>query len=55
MNRSRFTTLLTSAFAAVAGTPAIAEQPPIRIGIVWSFTGGGTGTAQVFDDALALF
>ena len=54
MKRSRFAALLGST-AVVVPTLGRAQQPPIRIGIVYSFSGAGGTAGKDFDNALAVF
>jgi branched-chain amino acid transport system substrate-binding protein len=55
MKRYYFAIVLALAVLALGPGVASAQQAPIRIGIVYSFSGGGGVAGKEFDDALAVF
>ena len=55
MNRCRFALVLAFALLLLGGGAVLGQQPPIRIGVVYSFSGAGGTAGKEFNDVLALF
>jgi branched-chain amino acid transport system substrate-binding protein len=55
MNRYRFAIVLAFAMLLLGGGAVLGQQPPIRIGVVYSFSGAGATAGKEFNDVLALF
>jgi branched-chain amino acid transport system substrate-binding protein len=55
MNRCRFAMLLAVALLALGSGAALAQQNPIRIGVIYSFSGAGGTAGKEFDDIVQLF
>jgi branched-chain amino acid transport system substrate-binding protein len=55
MNRCRFAIVLAFALALLGGGAVLGQQPPIRIGVIYSFSGAGGTAGKEFNDVLALF
>ena len=55
MKRSRFAMFLAAALLLLGSGAVLGQQTPIRVGIVYSFTGGSATAGKEFQDILAVF
>jgi len=55
MNRCRFAMLLAVVLLALGSGSVLAQQTPIRIGVIYSFSGAGGTAGKEFDDIVQLF
>ncbi len=55
MKRYRFSIVLAVALLVLGAGAVVAQQPPIKIGIVYSFSGAGGTAGKEFNDVVAVF
>jgi branched-chain amino acid transport system substrate-binding protein len=55
MKRCRFAMLLALALLVLGSGAVLAQQTPIRIGVIYSFSGAGGTAGKEFDDIVAVF
>jgi branched-chain amino acid transport system substrate-binding protein len=55
MKRYRFSIVLAVALLLLGAGAVVAQQPPIKIGIVYSFSGAGGTAGKEFNDVVAVF